>query len=71
MNWAAIGSWVVGAVAVYLWTYVWPTPIGATIPAFALTFVLYLLLAWRERSKHPKLESRHLTDVAAEPAPNA
>ncbi|HEU4467053.1 MAG TPA: cytosine permease, partial [Agromyces sp.] len=63
VNWAAIASWAVGAVAVYLWTYVWPTPIGATIPGFALTFVLYLLLSLRERAKHPAEPSHHLSRV--------
>ena len=36
---AAIAVWLVGAVAAYLFTWVWPTPVGATIPAFLLTFV--------------------------------
>ena len=71
VNWAAVASWLVGAVLVYLWTYVWPTPIGATIPGFAVTFVLYLLLSLRERSKHPAERSRHLSRTAegAEDAP--
>ncbi|BDZ53984.1 purine-cytosine permease family protein [Agromyces marinus] len=61
VNWLAVLAWVVGAVAVYLWTYVWPTPIGATIPGFALTFALYLLLSLRERSAHPAVPSEHLS----------
>lgn len=65
VNWFAVVAWAVGAVAVYLWTYVWPTPIGATIPGFALTFVLYLVLSLRERSAHPAEPSRHLSRSAA------
>jgi NCS1 family nucleobase:cation symporter-1 len=65
VNWFAVASWAIGAVAVYLWTYVWPTPIGATIPGFALTFVLYLVLSLRERSAHPAEESRHLSRSGA------
>ena len=46
-----------------------PSPIGATIPAFVLTFVLYGLAMWRERTRHPREDSTHLADVAsAEPA---
>lgn len=71
VNWAAIVAWVVGAVGAYVWTYAFPTPVGATIPAFAVTFVLYLLLSLGDRSKQPKLESAHLADAPAEPAPNA
>lgn len=65
VNWFAVAAWVVGAVAVYVWTYVWPTPIGATIPGFALTFVLYLVLSLRERSAHPAEPSRHLSRSGA------
>ncbi|WP_353813444.1 purine-cytosine permease family protein [Agromyces sp. SYSU T00266] len=61
VNWLAVLAWVVGAVAVYLWTWVWPTPIGATIPGFALTFVLYLLLSLRERASHTAQPSEHLS----------
>lgn len=69
VNWIAVAAWAIGAVASYLWTYVIPSPIGATIPAFALTFVLYLLAMVRERARHPREGSTHLADVtAAEPA---
>jgi len=70
VNIAAVASWLVGAVAAYVFTYVWPTPIGATIPAFALTFVLYLLLSLRERSSGSRPTSEHLAD-ASEPAARA
>jgi hypothetical protein len=69
VNWIAVAAWAIGAVASYLWTYVFPSPIGATIPAFVLTFVLYLLAMLRERARHPREDSTHLADVAsAEPA---
>lgn len=71
VNWAAIAVWLIGAVAAYVFTYVWPTPVGATIPAFALTFVLYLLVSLRERSPAPAVRSEHLSDATAERAPHA
>jgi NCS1 nucleoside transporter family len=71
VNWAAIAAWAVGAVGAYVWTYAFPTPIGATIPSFAVTFALYLLLSIGSRAKQPKMESRHLADAAAEPASHA
>jgi nucleobase:cation symporter-1, NCS1 family len=69
VNWIAVAAWAIGAVASYLWTYVFPSPIGATIPAFVLTFVLYGLAMLPERGRHPREDSTHLADVAAaEPA---
>ncbi len=69
VNWIAVAGWAIGAVASYLWTYVWPSPIGATIPAFVLTFVLYLLAMLPERARRPREESTHLADVeSVEPA---
>lgn len=69
VNWLAVGAWAIGAVASYSWTYVWPSPVGATIPAFVLTFVLYLAAMLPERARHPREASSHLADVAsAEPA---
>ncbi|GFG49778.1 purine-cytosine transporter [Mycolicibacterium agri] len=64
VNWIAVAVWAIGAVASYIWTYVWPNPIGATIPAFVLTFVLYLLAMLPERSRSPREPSRHLADTA-------
>ena len=42
VNWIAVIVWIVGAVLSYLLAYVIPSPIGANIPAFAASFVLYL-----------------------------
>ncbi|MBO1901813.1 cytosine permease [Leucobacter weissii] len=44
VNWAAVAVWIVGAVLSYLLTYVAPSPLGASIPAFAVSFLLYLAL---------------------------
>jgi hypothetical protein len=63
--------WLIGAVAAYVFTYVWPTPIGATIPSFVITFVLYLLVSLRERSSTPAAKNEHLSDAAPQPAPHA
>jgi cytosine/uracil/thiamine/allantoin permease len=71
VNWAAVVVWLIGAVAAYVFSYVWPTPIGATIPAFVLTFVLYLLVSLRERSSTQVQPSEHLADAAPEPVPHA
>ncbi|MFC5338962.1 purine-cytosine permease family protein [Leucobacter denitrificans] len=42
VNWVAIVVWIVGAVLSYVLAYVWISPIGANIPAFAVSFFLYL-----------------------------
>ena len=44
VNWSAIVVWVIGAVASYVMTYIWVSPVGATIPAFVLSFLLYYVL---------------------------
>jgi nucleobase:cation symporter-1, NCS1 family len=66
VNWIAITVWAVGAVMSYVWAYVWPSPIGATIPAFILTFGSYLLAMLPERARHARTSSVHLASV--EPA---
>ncbi|WP_404434510.1 cytosine permease [Microbacterium lacus] len=71
VNWLAVGVWVIGAVSAYVWAYVWPLPFGATIPAFLLTFVLYLAVSWPRRAKAPFGESKHLADVGQESAERA
>ncbi|UOR03472.1 cytosine permease [Leucobacter allii] len=44
VNWIAVVVWVVGAGLSYLLAYVTPSPVGANIPAFAISFLLYLAL---------------------------
>ena len=73
--WAVL-SWVVGATSAYVWAYVWPLPFGATVPAFLLTFVVYLLVSLPRRSAEPFGPAVHLADAvddasgsAPEPGP--
>lgn len=42
VNWIAVVVWVVGAALSYVLAYVWVSPIGANIPAFVISFLLYL-----------------------------
>ncbi|WP_166825883.1 cytosine permease [Brevibacterium limosum] len=62
INWVAVGVWVLGALASYVLTYAYPSPIGATIPSFAISFVLYLALSWGSRAKFAGTEHAHLAD---------
>jgi NCS1 nucleoside transporter family len=63
VNWIAVAAWVIGALASYVWTYVWPSPVGATIPAFALTFALYFVAMLPDRARHARERSMHLTEA--------
>lgn len=62
INWVAVGAWVIGACISYFLTYVIPSPVGATIPAFAVTFFLYLGISWRGRDVTDQPEHTHLTE---------
>ncbi|WP_424464364.1 purine-cytosine permease family protein [Pseudoclavibacter helvolus] len=53
VNWVAVFVWVFGAVLSYVLAYVAPSPIGANIPAFVVSFVLYLTLTWALRGVKP------------------
>jgi NCS1 family nucleobase:cation symporter-1 len=72
VNLAAVLVWVIGAGASLLLTYVVPSPIGATIPTFVLSALLYL--AWAaasgriDRSRHPHV---HLLDLPETERTNA
>ncbi|QCR20269.1 purine-cytosine permease family protein [Agrococcus sp. SGAir0287] len=65
VNWIAVAAWAVGAAMAYVWAYVWPLPIGATVPAFVLTLVVYLAASWPRRASTPTVPSRHLADAEA------
>lgn len=39
----AIAVWVIGAIATWALTDVWPSPIGATVPVFVLSSLLYFV----------------------------
>jgi NCS1 family nucleobase:cation symporter-1 len=54
---------VIGAASAYVGAYVWPLPFGATIPAFVLTFVVYLLISLVRRARTPRQPSRHLVEA--------
>ena len=65
VNAAALVAWLVGAGASVLLTYVLPSPLGATIPTFVLTFVLYLgWCALTGRIQRGRPRSRHLSETA-------
>lgn len=51
VNWIAIIVWVLGAALSFLLSYVVPSPIGASIPAFASSFLLYLGLMTATRNR--------------------
>ncbi|WP_394254410.1 purine-cytosine permease family protein [Pseudoclavibacter helvolus] len=53
VNWVAVFVWVFGAALSYVLAYVAPSPIGANIPAFVVSFLLYLGLTWVLRSVKP------------------
>ena len=76
INWIAVFVWVVGAALSYVLAYVAPSPIGANIPAFAVSFGLYLLLMFGLgkvrglglRDPRDSVRAGHLLDGADETA---
>ncbi|MBC9937164.1 MULTISPECIES: cytosine permease [unclassified Leucobacter] len=76
VNWVAIAVWVIGAGLSYQLTYVTPSPLGATIPAFVVSFLLYLvLMVGLGRTKIPGLRdprdqapAGHLLDAPTDSA---
>lgn len=62
VNWAAVLVWVFGALVSYLLTYAFPSPVGATIPSFVASFLLYLGLSWRSRTRFAEVAGGHLSD---------
>lgn len=76
VNWIAVIVWVAGAVLSYLLAYVVPSPIGANIPAFAVSFLAYwglMVLIGRNgalglRDPRDGDETGHLLDGADETA---
>ena len=68
VNWLAVVSWVVGAVASYVLTYVWVSPVGATIPAFFITFALYGIASMPTRHRFAGHRGEHLADAVASEA---
>lgn len=64
VNWIAVGVWIVGAASSAVLTYVWPSPIGATVPALVISFVLYLVLMLPSRGRHEPEPYQHLAASA-------
>jgi cytosine/uracil/thiamine/allantoin permease len=60
INWSAIAVWLVGAGASYALTYLWASPVGATIPAFVISFLLYFALSIRSRPRFEGEPAGHL-----------
>lgn len=46
INWVAVTVWVIGAAVSYILSYVVPSPVGANIPAFVVSFTLYIALMY-------------------------
>lgn len=67
VNWTAIVAWVIGAAASYVLTYLWSSPVGATIPAFVLTFALYFLMNVGSRNRFAGHNPEHLGDTISMP----
>jgi len=68
VNWIAVAVWVAGAVVAYLLTYIFPSPIGATLPCFFASFLLYLGLSWNQRSREGIVAHEHLVREASQQA---
>ena len=60
INWAAVAVWIFGALVSYLLTYAYLSPVGATIPSFVASFLLYLGLSWSSRSRFSEVKAGHL-----------
>mgnify|MGYP003292432305 CR=1 FL=1 len=68
VNPIAVGSFVVGAALAFYWTRVSLLSFGATLPTFALTFVLYLVLSLAFGSKVNRREGLTGQDSSTSPA---
>lgn len=67
VNLGAVLTWALGAGCYLLLAYVWPTPVGAALPTFALSFVLYWI--WTRVAGITEDEgavSQHLAEDAAD-----
>ena len=62
VNWPAVGVWIFGAGASYLLTFLWPSPIGATLPVFAGSAILYSAIMMGERGRYAGAPGEHLAE---------
>ena len=67
MNPIAVGSFLVGAALAFYWTRVSPLAFGATLPTFAVTFVLYLVLSLLLGSKVSRRDEPVAQETPAAP----
>ncbi|MGP9529559.1 purine-cytosine permease family protein [Glutamicibacter sp. AOP5-A2-18] len=68
VNPIAVAVWVAGAVVAYLLTYLFPSPIGATLPCFFVSFLLYLGLSWKQRDRGQIVAHEHLVSEESQNA---
>jgi nucleobase:cation symporter-1, NCS1 family len=68
VNPIAVGSFVVGAALAFYWIRISPLPLGATLPTFAVTFVLYLVLSLAFGSKVTRNNEPVAQDTPADPS---
>lgn len=66
VNVLAVAVWVVGSVTSWLLTSIWPSPIGATVPVFLISFLLYTVISLvLGRRSAPGRRSVHLSEGPA------
>jgi len=68
VNPIAVGSFIIGAALAFYWTRVSPLSFGATLPTFAITFVLYLGASLALGSKVNRGEPLTVHDGSTSPA---
>lgn len=66
VNIVAVAVWVVGSITSWLLTSIWPSPIGATVPVFLISFLLYTVISVvLGRRLSPGQRSLHLSEESA------
>lgn len=68
INLWSFAAWIAGAAVTYALTYAWPSPVGATVPAFAVSFAIYALAMIPARRAFAHRTSTHLLDQLEAPA---
>lgn len=66
VNPVAVGVWFIGALTSWLLTSIWPSPVGATVPVFVISFVLYTAVSiLMGRRSRPGRRSVHLAEESS------